>query len=147
LERIISDYFDVPVEVEQFVGAWHRLDENDLCIFDRANDASEQLGWGAIVGDEIWNQQSGVRIKLGPLGLQHYLDFLPCGTAFKPLGSLARFVARGEMDFQVQLILKKDEVPACELSEEAETEPMLGWTSWAKTEPMRENAGDTIFSI
>ncbi|MGH9594664.1 MAG: type VI secretion system baseplate subunit TssG [Bryobacteraceae bacterium] len=147
LERIVSDYFDVPVEVEQFVGAWHRLDESDLCRFDRGMDASEQLGWGAIVGDEIWNQQSGVRIKLGPLGLRHYLDFLPCGTAHQPLKSLATFIGRGEMDFQVQLILKKDEVPPCELSEEAEPEPMLGWTSWAKTEPMRENAGDTIFSI
>jgi type VI secretion system protein ImpH len=147
VERIISDYFGVPVEVEQFVGAWHRLEENDQCLFTRLMDASEQLGGGAIVGDEIWNQQSGVRIKLGPLGLQHYLDFLPCGTAHKPLKSLATFIGRGEMDFQVQLILKKDEVPPCELSEEADPEPMLGWTSWAKTQPMRENAGDTIFSI
>ncbi len=147
LERIISDYFDVRVEIEQFVGAWHRLEEDDLCRFDRANDPSEQLGWGAIVGDEIWNQQSGVRIKLGPLGLQHYLDFLPSGTAHKPLKSLATFIGRGELDFQVQLILNKDEVPPCELGEDAVTAPRLGWTSWAKTEAMRENAGDTIFSI
>jgi type VI secretion system protein ImpH len=147
VERIISDYFGVPAEVEQFVGAWHRLDEGDQCLFTRTADPSEQLGGGAVVGDEIWNQQSGVRIKLGPLGLRHYLDFLPSGTAHLPLKSLATFIARGEMDFQIQLILKKDEVPPCELSDLADPEPRLGWTSWAKTEPMRENAGDTIFSI
>jgi type VI secretion system protein ImpH len=145
LRTILWDYFDVPVEVEQFVGAWHALDEPDLCRFDRATTPSEQLGGGAIVGDEIWNQQSGVRIKLGPLGLEQYLDFLPSGTAHEPLKSLAKFASHGEIDFEVQLILKKDEVPACELA--AAPSPRLGWTSWAKTRPMREDANDTIFSI
>jgi type VI secretion system protein ImpH len=152
LQRILWDYFDVPVEIEQFVGAWHGLEESNLCLFESSTDgrsgsASEQLGSGAIVGDEIWNQQSGVRIKMGPLGLATYLDFLPSGTAHEPLKSLAKFVSRGEIDFEVQLILKKDEVPACELGTGEGAAPRLGWTSWAKTKPMGLDAGDTIFSI
>jgi type VI secretion system protein ImpH len=146
LQRILWDYFNVPVEIEQFVGAWHPLDEPDLCRFE-AESPSEQLGAGAIVGDEIWNQQSGVRIKLGPMGLQQYLDFLPSGTAHAPLKSLANFIARGDMDFEVQLILKKEEVPECELGLVDGPLPRLGWTSWAKTQPKPEDAGDTIFSI
>jgi len=43
----------------------------------------------------------------------------------------------------VRLILKKDEVPSCEL----DGVPRLGWTSWAKTEPKPEHAGDTILTI
>jgi type VI secretion system protein ImpH len=152
LQRILWDYFDVPVEIEQFVGAWHGLEESNLCLFESSTDgksgsASEQLGSGAIVGDEIWNQQSGVRIKMGPLGLATYLDFLPSGTAHEPLKSLAKFVSRGEIDFEVQLILKKDEVPACELGIGEAAAPRLGWTSWAKTKPMGLDAGDTIFAI
>ncbi|HEY4360172.1 MAG TPA: type VI secretion system baseplate subunit TssG [Bryobacteraceae bacterium] len=146
LQRILWDYFDVPVEIEQFVGAWHRLESSNLCRFE-GSSASEQLGGGAIVGDEIWNQQSGVRIKLGPLGLHEYLDFLPSGTAHEPLKSLAKFVARGEIDFQVQLILKKEDVPACELGMGQAGPPRLGWTSWAKTQPLLADASDTIFSI
>jgi type VI secretion system protein ImpH len=152
LQRILWDYFDVPVEIEQFVGAWHRLEESNLCRFESSSDgrsgsASEQLGGGAIVGDEIWNQQSGVRIKMGPLSLAQYLDFLPSGTAHEPLKSLAKFISRGEIDFEVQLILKRDEVPPCELGSEEVAAPRLGWVSWAKTRPMRADAGDTIFSI
>lgn len=146
LQQILWDYFDIPVEIEQFVGAWHRLDESNVCRFV-ADDASEQLGLGAIVGDEIWDQQSGVRIKLGPMGLREYLDFLPSGTAHEPLKALAKFVSRGELDFEVQLILRKEEVPSCELQLGDETAPRLGWTSWAKTQSMRVDAGDTIFSI
>jgi type VI secretion system protein ImpH len=144
LERILADYFEIPVEVEQFVGAWQGLRESDLCRFDRGLSVSEQLGGGAIVGDEIWNQQAGVRVKLGPLGLAQYLDFLPSGTAYESVRSLAKFVSRGEIDFEIQLILKKDEVPACELGLEDALAPRLGWTSWAKTRPLGQDANDTI---
>ena len=144
LQRILADYFEIPVEIEQFVGAWQGLGPSDLCRFDRGLGVSEQLGGGAIVGDEIWNQQSGVRIKLGPLGLGQYLDFLPSGTAYEPLRSLAKFVSRDEIDFEIQLILKKDEVPACELGLGDAAAPRLGWTSWAKTAPLLEDANDTI---
>ncbi|HVO98279.1 MAG TPA: type VI secretion system baseplate subunit TssG [Bryobacteraceae bacterium] len=149
VQRILEDYFDVPVAVEQFTGAWFRLSAKDLCVFDRASTESEQLGGGAIVGDEIWHQQSGVRLHIGPMPLEKYLDFLPTGSAYEPLRSLAEFAGRGELDFEVRLILKQDEVPACELGkpgEDAEA-PRLGWTSWAKTEPMRADAGDTILTI
>jgi type VI secretion system protein ImpH len=144
LERILADYFEIPVEVEQFVGAWQGLRESDLCRFDRGLGVSEQLGGGAIVGDEIWNQQAGVRVKLGPLGLTQYLDFLPSGTAYDSVRSLAKFVSRGEIDFEIQLILKKEEVPACELGLDDSLAPRLGWTSWAKTKPLGQDANDTI---
>jgi type VI secretion system protein ImpH len=144
LERILADYFEIPVQVEQFVGAWQVLPESDLCRFERGLSISEQLGGGAIVGNEIWNQQAGVRVKLGPLGLAQYLDFLPSGTAYESVRSLAKFISRGEIDFEIQLILKKDEVPACELGLEDAIAPRLGWTSWAKTAPLKQDANDTI---
>ena len=143
IKRIIEDYFDVTVHIEQFTGAWFRLSAKDLCVFDRANTESEQLGGGAVVGDEIWHQQSGVRLHLGPMPLNQYLDFLPTGTAYEPLRSLAKFAGRGELDFEVRLILKQEEVPSCEL----DGAPRLGWTSWAKTQPMLADAGDTILTI
>jgi type VI secretion system protein ImpH len=102
------------------------------------------LGGGAVVGNEIWNQQAGVRVKLGPLGFKQYLDFLPSGTAYESVRSLTKFVSRGEIDFEIQLILRKDEVPACELGLEEALAPRLGWTSWAKTGPLKRDANDTI---
>ena len=127
LRRIIEDYFDVAVEIEQFTGSWFRLSAKDLCVFDRASTESEQLGGGAIVGDEIWHQQSGVRLHIGPMALDQYLDFLPSGSAYEPLKSLAKFAGRGELDFEVRLILKKDDVPPCELGAVSEEGPRLGW--------------------
>jgi type VI secretion system protein ImpH len=91
LRQLLSDYSDVGVEIEQFAGAWYRLDLGAQCRLKNGNSGSEQLGFGAVVGDEVWNQQSVVRIKFGPLKLAQYLDFLPNGPAFEPLLVLTRF--------------------------------------------------------
>ena len=68
LEQVLADYFDVPVEIEQFVGAWHPLDPRPIsAAWKAATRYSDQLGLGAVAGDEIWDRQSRARIKLGPL--------------------------------------------------------------------------------
>ena len=84
---MLIDYFDVPVEIEQFVGAWRPVEEDSQCSLSEGVDVFRALGFGAVVGDEIWDQQSRVRIRLGPLTLEQYLDFLPGGEAFRRIRS------------------------------------------------------------
>ena len=147
LRAMLSDYFDVPVEIIQFVGAWRRLGADAQCSMQDARHESERLGIGAVVGDEIWDQQSRVRIRLGPLSLSQYLDFLPNGTAYEPLRALTRFFANDEFDFEVQLALKQEEVPRCELGAEGESAPQLGWVTWLKSAPLAANPADTILQL
>lgn len=148
LQQILSDYFEVPVEIDQFAGAWCRLDPDSQCDLDgAAASASSQLGVGAVVGDEIWDQQSRVRIKLGPLGLSQYQDFLPEGTAFEPLRALVRFFSNDEFEFEVQLILKREEVPPCELGAGGDAAPRLGWVTWIKSKPQDSDPGETVLKL
>ena len=147
LEQILSDYFDIPVEVEQFAGGWYSLGESDQCSFEGTKSYSEQLGAGAVVGDEVWDQSARVRIKIGPLSLEQYVEFLPTGSAFKPLQELTRFFSNDELDFEAQLILKRDEVPRCELGAEQGIAPQLGWTTWGRTKEMSMDVADTILPL
>jgi type VI secretion system protein ImpH len=147
LEQLLNDYFEVPVEVEQFAGGWYRLDTNTQCCLEGRSDYSEQLGVGAVVGDEVWDQTARVRIKIGPLSLAQYKEFLPSGSAFEPLRVLTRFFSNDEFDFEVQLILNRHEVPPCELGAEGETAPTLGWTTWGKTKEMTRDVADTILQL
>jgi type VI secretion system protein ImpH len=148
LEQILSDYFEVPVEVEQFVGAWYPLDPDNQCCFDAGDSYSEQLGFGAVVGDEIWDQQSRARIRLGPLSIEQYLDFLPCGQCYEPLRAMTKFFSGDDLEFEVQLVLKQQEVPRCELGAEGEGAPQLGWFTWMKSTPnFNRNPGDTILLL
>jgi len=145
LRQLLIDYYNVPIEIEQFVGVWRPVETGSQCSFSDEKSYSERLGFGAIVGDEIWDQQSRVRICLGPLTLQQYVDFLPGGEAHRRIRALTSFYAGGEYDMELQLILKREEVPPCELS--AGEGPQLGWTSWVKNGEFGRDPGETILEL
>jgi type VI secretion system protein ImpH len=147
LQQILSDYFDVPVAIEQFSGGWYRLDPETQCRLAEENTDSGELGFGAVVGDEMWNQQSRVRIVLGPLSLERYADFLPDGQSFKPLQSWVRFFSNDEWDFELKLILDREQVPACTLGAAGISGPQLGWVSWVKSAPFQRDPGDTVLAL
>ena len=147
LELLLNDYFEVPAEIVQLLGGWFRLDESTECCLGERTTPSEQLGQGAVVGNEVWNQQARARIRLGPLTMDQYLDFLPNGTAFRPLQSLLRFWTNGEIDFEVQLILNREEVPQCELGAERRELPRLGWVTWMKSRPLERDPEDCVFNL
>ncbi|HTW57161.1 MAG TPA: type VI secretion system baseplate subunit TssG [Terriglobales bacterium] len=147
LEEILNGYFEVPVEVEQFAGAWYRLDPSSQCSMADEDDDSDRLGSGVVVGDEIWDQQSRVRINVGPLTLAQYTDFLPGGAALEPLKSLVKFFSNDELDFEIRLILQREEVPQCEVGNEDDAGPRLGWVSWLKSVPHKHDPGDAILSL
>jgi type VI secretion system protein ImpH len=147
LEQILSDYFGVETEVEQFVGAWHTVPADDQCSLDTGKEFSEQLGLGAIAGDEIWDHQSRARVRMGPMPMEKYLDFLPTGRAFEPLKKLVRFFSGNELEFEVQLILKREDVPYCEMGREGGIS-FLGWTTWMKSGPaLGRDPGDTVLLL
>jgi type VI secretion system protein ImpH len=147
LEQILADYFGAPVEVEQFVGAWQELDESGLCRVGGESGPSEQLGCGAVVGDEIWDQQSRVRIRLGPLTIAQYRSFLPGGAAWDELRAITRFFTRGEFDVEAQFVLRREDVPPCELGQETAEAPRLGWSSWIRSAPFRRDPDETILQV
>jgi type VI secretion system protein ImpH len=144
LESILSGYFDVPVEIEQFVGVWRSLDEADQCCFDIGSGESRQLGFGAVAGDEIWDRQSRARIRIGPLDAQRYRDFLPGASCFAPLQAIVRFFSGNDVEYEVQLILEQEHVPLCELGDEP-GHIQLGWFTWMKSTPsFNRDPCDTI---
>jgi type VI secretion system protein ImpH len=145
LRQVLSDYFDAPVEIEQFVGAWYPVEVDSQCSLGDGMDYAERLGYGAVVGDEVWDQQSRVRIQVGPLTLERYIEFLPGGEAHRDLRALCDFYAAEEYDVEIQLILKRREVPVCELT--PVEGQRLGWTSWIKTAEFQRDPGDTILEI
>lgn len=147
LESLLADYFEVPVEVEQFIGAWYSLDESTQFRMEDSGDVSEQLGLGAVVGDEVWDTQGRVRIKIGPLRIERYLEFLPSGTAYAPLRAIVDFYGGAEVDFEAQLILDRRDVPLCEIGAEGASAPVLGWLTWARSAPLGRDPGETVLSL
>jgi type VI secretion system protein ImpH len=155
LRSILSDYFGVPVEIQQFAGTWYLLDEGSRTQFQDDESDSQRLGYGVVVSEEYWSQESMVRLRVGPLDLETYRRFLPGSRNFTLLREICRFFSRDEMVFEAQLILDKDKVPATALGEEetvaaaegAATGAQLGWTTWVKSAPFERNAEDVVIRL
>lgn len=145
LEHLVEDFFDVPAVVEQFVGGWYALPERDQCEIG-GEEPSSVLGKGAVVGDEIWDQQARVRIRVGPLPRARYREFLPDGPAYGKLRSLVRFFAHDQFDFELQLVLDKEDVPGLVLGDDP-AETRLGWSTWIRTVQRTVEADETILSL
>jgi type VI secretion system protein ImpH len=144
IENLIQDYFGIEAKIEQFHGQWIELNSSDLSKLGRANSS---LGLNVIAGTRIWDQQSKLRFRLGPLTLQKYHGFLPNGTAHKTLKSIVDFMIGMEFDYDVQLCLAQKQIPGTILTTKAMRRPMLGWTSFLKTMPAKANDDQLVLEL
>jgi predicted component of type VI protein secretion system len=148
LEQLISDFFGVEVTVVQFAGGWYEIDSRTQCTVGEDEEDSGQLGFGAVVGDAVYDPQAGVRIRLGPLSRQRYAEFLPGGSARDTLRELVRFFADDYLDVELQLILRGDDVPLCQLGEELDAPLALGWYTWLPSrDGLSRDPDDTLLSL
>ena len=144
LENIVSDYFEIKAKVKQFFGQWLVLEPGDLTKVGKQNST---LGVNAIAGARVWDQQSKFRVVLGPLDFKKFQAFLPNGSAHQALGSIIRFMVGLEIDFDVQLKLKAKQVPSTVLTTRALRRPMLGWTSYLKTQPFSQDDDQVVLKM
>jgi len=139
---ILSDYFGVPVNLLQFQGQWIPLDPEHR---SKIGEANSTLGADMICGARVFNAQSKFRVRLGPLTFRDFESFLPQGKSYRPIAEWTRLFAGLEFDFDIQLVLKKEEVPPCQLGGGAL--PRLGWTTWVKTEELSEDPSEVVLSV
>jgi type VI secretion system protein ImpH len=144
IESMLGDYFGVGSRLVPFTGQWLKLDDESICRLGRANS---ELGVGTIAGERIWDVQSKFRMRLGPMPLAKFEQFLPSGAYHSTLMELLKLIAGPELDLDVQLVLNRDDVPGTVLSSRKEgTGPLLGWTSFLKTRPFSHDDEQVVFA-
>jgi type VI secretion system protein ImpH len=149
LRGILRDYFAVPVEIDQCVGSWYELEDADRCYLSSESERN-QLGVGAFIGDEVWDQQARFRIRVGAVGLERFKEYLPDSPAMAKFVGFTRFLIGQSMVFDVQVYLLAAEVPYCRLDDEGfdastrSDSARLGWMGWLKTSTFAMDAGDAV---
>ncbi len=145
LESMLRDFFGVPVQVHQFFGQWLCLDREYQTQLVLGGNA--ELGVTAIVGERVWDIQSKFRIEAGPLTYSQFRQFLPSGSAHRPMAHLSRLYAGLEFDMDLQLTLKSDEVPPCQLGAGALGGTQLGWDTWIRSTEFTNDRTDPVFTL
>jgi type VI secretion system protein ImpH len=143
LQQLLEDFFEVGAEVEQFVGGWYTLAEPDRCAVGEEDDPANELG-AAVVGEEIWDAQARIRVRLGPLRRAQYDTFLPGGRGHRELAALVRFFSHDQFDVELQLVLAADDVPGVRLGDDS---LQLGWSSWIRCAPRVRDGDETLLHL
>jgi len=137
LGSILSSFFIVKVRVACFIGAWLSLQPSDWTrLADRPETAT--LGGTTLIGRRVWSRQHKFRIVFGPLTLPDYMRLLPGGASFRRLVPIVRNYAGDTLAYDVNLVLKRDEVPAIRLGRQG----LLGWTTWLMPRRSADDAAD-----
>jgi type VI secretion system protein ImpH len=136
LAHILENFFRIHVEIEQFVGHWLLLGATERTWLGGEGGG---LGSGAVLGARVWDHQHKFRIRLGPLTLEQYESFLPGSVPLRKLIDWVRLYLCFELDWDVRLLLKREQVPALTLG----AGRRLGWTTWLGKR-LRESPADDL---
>ncbi|SFU99401.1 type VI secretion system protein ImpH [Pseudoduganella namucuonensis] len=140
LEALLGGYFRLPVRIEEHVGHWMTLPPGERSRLGGAQPRAA-LGQGALLGGRVWDRQHKFRIHIGPLTLADYQRFLPGGPALAELAAWVRLYLGFELDWDLRLLLKPEEVPP---PRPGERRARLGWSCWLGAYRERAPAADLI---
>ena len=147
LQTILADFFAMPVRIRQFQGQWlylRRPDQTRMPAPGLPQGLNAQLGVDTIVGDRVWNVESKFRVQLGPVPYDEFHDLMPGSRRLSAVCQFVRRYVGRELDFDVQVVLKKEEVPLSRLGA-GEIPTCLGWNSWLCSRPPDADASDAVF--
>lgn len=142
IANVLTEYFAVPVEVIQFVGKWDAPEPAALCLAGKQNAT---LGMGAMLGARCWERHSRVELRIGPLSMAQYEQFLPGASSYKALMTMLSFFSTPTLEFQMRLVLRADDVkPVC-LG--APSSARLGMGAFLVTEPQAVECDDLVYEL
>lgn len=150
LEDLLADYLELPVVVTQLQGQWLYLSPEDCSRMpssDYPEGQNNVLGLNLVAGDRVWDVQSKFRIRVGPLSYGDFCRLMPTGTALRQVFELTRLYVGPEFDFDLQPVLRREEVPDFRLALDEVSGARLGWNTWVRQFDLGRDPEDALFSL
>jgi len=141
LKAILEDFFRERVQIQEFCGEWMSLSSDDRLHLGTSPRAAT-LGATATLGERVWGVQSRFRIVVGSMTCRAFERFLPGSTALAQLCAIVRNCVGHELEWDLQLVVARAEVPALSLGGGAR----LGWSSWLRATHRERDADDVVLT-
>jgi len=136
---VLTDYFGVPIEVQQFIGTWVTLVARERTGLGTTNCT---LGDMATLGTTLYQPDGRIRLRIGPLDAATYRTFLPNAHGTRALDAMLALFRVANVGIERQLVLRAADVrPTC-LGRAAETGIGLGFGTFLITRPATTDRND-----
>jgi type VI secretion system protein ImpH len=147
LEQMLQTFFGWPLQLEQLVGQWLTLPQEERWQLGRSPSGfgcQGRLGDDCVLGERVWNIDGKFRIAIGPIDCPLLDQLRPGGDRWQELVELVRLFVGPTYDVDITFILQAAEVPSLQLgSHRAE----LGVTSWLLSGPSNADRSETVFQM
>jgi type VI secretion system protein ImpH len=130
----LSDVLEAPVSLVEFLGTWTEIPPR---LQSRLGQQHAQLGRSAVVGARSFQRQTLVELRVGPLPLARFTQFLADPALTARLRHAIRHAMGRETEFNLRLVLAKDDIPDTRLGQ-----AQLGRTTWLS--PKRTKDADDL---
>jgi type VI secretion system protein ImpH len=134
LTLFLAEAFKVPVQIKEFIAAWITIPTG---LQTRLAKAYAGLGRGATIGPRVFNRQSRIELRVGPLGYEDFRAFLPGGQRLKLFKQAVRDMVGESLDVDLRIVLAREAVPPPRIGA-----VQLGRTAWLARPVERGDADD-----
>ena len=141
LQAMLQEFTGLPVAIELFKGRWLSIPESERSRMGQPQGV--QLGVNSMAGAAIHDFGGSFRVVVGPVDYEDYRSLSPGSANIDALFALTRLYVDPSLDFDIQVVLKKEHIPFCRLGESSDP-PRLGWNSWARVAAADRDSGDAI---
>jgi type VI secretion system protein ImpH len=149
LEAVLCEIFGLNISVVSFHGQWLKLEPEDQSRIGLGL-SNNRLGVNTIAGEKVWDVQSKIRIRIGPLDRKTFDQLMPDERPLQDKKSLflimhmVRMFIGLELDYDVQLVLRAKDMEPCCLANNSQSPARLGWNTWALTAAPVYDADDVV---
>ena len=154
LQALLRAAFDVPCEVEPFIGQWVNI---PVDLRSRLGESPESgtLGESCVLGSRVWELNQKFSVRLGPMSYETYQHFVPLEGRPGTKTSLSQSAQRTQRTlrklrdwidlythrqycWEVIIVLKREDVPGLRLGQSGE----LGRNAWLKSRAFTHDPDD-----
>jgi type VI secretion system protein ImpH len=143
LSAMLEEFSGLPIRIEQFRPRWVAIAPEELSQMGRGT--APRLGVSAMAGSKSLDMSGAFRVVIGPVNYNDYLTLSPGRARLKQVFALARLFVGNAFELDAQVILKKEDVPFCQMGKGAPP-ARLGWNSWARIAPQAHDSLDAIIT-
>ena len=147
LKQILQSHFNIPVEINEFIGQWQELIEDVRTrLPGRENPAGQNncLGRSVMLGQKGWFAQGKINIVLGPLDKKQLAIFSPGTKSLKALNEIVQLYAGMEYSYDFIIKAKRSDIPK-NIQMGGNDKPVVGWNTWLSSNAKSyENSDETL---
>ncbi|MCG8425782.1 MAG: type VI secretion system baseplate subunit TssG [Chromatiales bacterium] len=146
LEQIVTAVLGVKVKVMQFFGRWFELDSDQR---NSLGEANATLGADLVIGNAVFEGNNSFRIRTEPVNYADFQRLLPDQPLFNYLKNVVLLYVGSEYVVDLQVVLKKEEVPQFQLmsAQDGSDGAGLGIGLWAISSTPAQDVDEAVFTL